>query len=215
MAADAAEKGHLPQAEFGLSACRRSDYLVTARDVHRLPVCSFILKPSHTHSFVMKSTIKLLVSLIALGLAATPALIRAADENAPAPEGASPKKTPGEKGGEKGEGKGGRRGGGGMMNAKMLTERLSLTAEQEKKVDAIIKSHEADMKAAREGGDREKGREVMKTQGDEIRAVLTPEQQKQFDEMSASMRGGKGGDSKGRPEGKRPEGAHGEKGEKN
>jgi Spy/CpxP family protein refolding chaperone len=72
---------------------------------------------------------------------------------------------------------------------KQLTEKLQLTSAQQAQINAIWD------KAAAQGRDamddaadaradaRAKVRDIMKTTRDEVRAVLTPEQQKTFDEM--------------------------------
>lgn len=75
-----------------------------------------------------------------------------------------------------------------------LTERLSLTADQQKKVGAIIDDGAAQAKALRGDGSlsrdekRQKMGAVMKATHDQIRAALTPDQQKQFDALP--QRGG-------------------------
>lgn len=68
----------------------------------------------------------------------------------------------------------------------------SLTAEQKKKIAAIYAKLAEDMKGG--GGDREKMGEKMQAVRKEVRAVLTPEQQKKFDDMP--QRGGGGGKKK-------------------
>ena len=73
------------------------------------------------------------------------------------------------------------RGGGPRMMLKALKEKLNLTADQEKQIGDIWKSHAEEMKAAR--GDRAKMEEVRTAQHEEVRAVLTPDQQKIFDAM--------------------------------
>jgi hypothetical protein len=76
-----------------------------------------------------------------------------------------------------------------------LTEKLGLTAEQQKTVGAAIDSGRSQAKALR-GDDslskddkHEKMMEIMKATHDQIRADLTPDQQKIFDTMPAG--GGK------------------------
>lgn len=111
----------------------------------------------------MKS-LKVVVSVLVLGVA-TPALTFAAD----------------------GGGKGGR--GGGMSVERLEQAVGTLSADQKTKIEAILaKSREAAQAAQ---GDQDKMREVFTKQRSDIRAVLTPEQQKKFDEMPQGGRGGK------------------------
>jgi Spy/CpxP family protein refolding chaperone len=140
----------------------------------------------------MKPSLKLLLSLLTLGVATVP-FVRASDDPptvqvpVPAAPDSSDATTPAAKG------KGNRlmRGGAGMEELKAMKEKLNLTADQETKIKDIWKSHAADLKAAR--GDRAKMAEVLKTQHSEVRAVLTPDQQKTFDTMTPAGRGkGKG-----------------------
>jgi Spy/CpxP family protein refolding chaperone len=110
--------------------------------------------------------------------------------------------------GERG-GPGGR--GAGRMDpearVKFLTEKLSLTQEQQDKIKAIYaKSAEAN-KAAREKGfqnlseeERTKMRESMKAQQEEVNAVLTPEQQAKMKELAPQGRRR----GEGRPDGDKP-----------
>jgi Spy/CpxP family protein refolding chaperone len=125
----------------------------------------------------MKSSTKILLPLLALAAAGAISFVRAADEvQTPlpnAPDSAPP--APGEKGDRP------MRGGGPRMRLKAMKEKLNLTADQEKQIGDIWKSHADDMKAAR--GDHAKMEEVMKAQHEEVRAVLTPDQQKIFDAM--------------------------------
>ncbi|MCX7827188.1 MAG: Spy/CpxP family protein refolding chaperone [Verrucomicrobiae bacterium] len=120
--------------------------------------------------------------------------------------------TAGEKaaGGKRGEGRVG------AMDAKLdeTLAKLNLTEEQKTKIEAckakfreFMKEHAADMKAAREGTDEQKKREVRKTlmeklkeRRDGIRAVLTDEQKKKFDEEMPAW-GARG--ERGKPRGKR------------
>ena len=81
-----------------------------------------------------------------------------------------------------------------------LAKDLNLTAEQKDKIGAIFKENETKAKAA-----MDKTREEMKTLRDagekKIKAVLTPEQAKKFEEMQAEMRKKMGeGKGKGRME---------------
>jgi Spy/CpxP family protein refolding chaperone len=83
-----------------------------------------------------------------------------------------------------------KKGRGGGMSVERLEQAVgSLTAEQKTKIEGIIaKSREA-MQGAQ--GDQEKMREVMTKQRADIRAVLTAEQQKKFDDMPQGGKGGK------------------------
>ncbi len=109
----------------------------------------------------MKTTVKLVFALVTLGLVAAAPFAQAAEK---------PAKTA----------QAGKR----MKDAvsdydKMLAEKLALTTEQQGKLAAIRKEQAAGLKANK--GDKAKMAEVVKTGRDEIRAMLTPEQQTQFD----------------------------------
>jgi Spy/CpxP family protein refolding chaperone len=93
----------------------------------------------------------------------------------------------------------GRRGG---DRTQMLFQGITLTADQQSQVQAIRERHRAEMQGLnpRENpDDRTKMMQNMQTQMAEIRAVLTPDQQTQFDKNAAEMRqrmqqrGGPGG----------------------
>jgi hypothetical protein len=133
--------------------------------------------------------VKILFSLVALGLMASAPFVRAQDGKAPPAEG--------RKGG---------RGGGGRGAAVSADDRIAeiekavgtLTADQKSKIKEIMAKQREEMQAARGkggagGGDREAMRTKMQENQKEIRAVLTEDQQKKFDEMPAPGRGGKGG----------------------
>lgn len=113
----------------------------------------------------MKSP-KIILTLLAFGLAAFASTLNAAEK----------------------------KGKGGGMNPDAMVERLdqavTLTADQKTKIKDIYAKNMEKMRDA-QGQDR---RAVMQAQRDEIRAVLTPEQQKKFDDMP--QRGGKGGKGK-------------------
>ncbi len=68
---------------------------------------------------------------------------------------------------------------------KMLTEKLKLTVEQQEKLAAIRKDQAEQIKAGTKTG------EVLKTGHDQVRALLTPEQQKEFDALPPEGRAGK------------------------
>ncbi len=136
----------------------------------------------------------------------------------PAAQAEDPK--PGKPGGEK-RGPGGP-GGAGRGNPeerlKMMTEKLSLTQEQQGKVKAIMEKSAPQMKELMAKGrdnlseeDKTKMREMMKTQFEEIGAVLTPEQKEKWKEARGpGGPGGPGGERK-RGEGKPGEAKPGEK----
>lgn len=88
----------------------------------------------------------------------------------------------------------GRGGPGGFRGEQALLRNITLTADQQQRVDSIRARYRAQMEQMREqsGGDRTAMRGQMRTmmekQQAEIRDVLTPEQQRQFDQNVADMR---------------------------
>lgn len=89
----------------------------------------------------------------------------------------------------------------GMMSAEQRIEQIeqavgSLTADQKAKIKAIYAKMAEKMQAIPQEERREKMGEIMQATRQEVRAVLTPEQQKKFDEMPAPGRGGSGGGRK-------------------
>ena len=80
-----------------------------------------------------------------------------------------------------------------------LTEKLALSADQQKTVAAIIAAGEAQTRALRQDESisqedkRAKFRSILGQERGQIRAVLTPEQQKTFDTLG--RRQGKGGEA--------------------
>ena len=75
----------------------------------------------------------------------------------------------------------------------MLFKDITLSPEQQTKVDSIRARYRAQMPAFTPGAPpddatRQKMRDLMGKQNDEIRAVLTPDQQKVFDKNLAEMR---------------------------
>ena len=131
----------------------------------------------------MKTPVKLIVSILALGLAAS--FTRAADE---APKADKPAK------GERGEMRGNI-----QERMKEISEKLALTEEQKTKIADIFKAGAAERKEIH--GDRAKAAEFMKSQREQIRAVLTPEQQAKFDAMKQGRRPhGKRGEKAGKAE---------------
>ena len=84
------------------------------------------------------------------------------------------------------------RGGRPNMSA-MLLKDITLTPPQQAKVDSIQTKYREQMQALRaEGGDRDamrqKNRDLMMKQSDEIKAVLTDDQKKVFDKNMEDMR---------------------------
>ena len=87
---------------------------------------------------------------------------------------------------------------------KTMTEKLTLTEEQQTKIKAIWAKSAEDMKALREKGrdnlteeDRTKMRESFQKQNEEVQALLTPEQKEKYaKEFGQGRRRGEGG---GRP----------------
>jgi Spy/CpxP family protein refolding chaperone len=89
-----------------------------------------------------------------------------------------------------------RQGGGRPNQMAMLMNGITLTADQQTKIDEISKKYQDQMQALRaegqNGGDRQalmgKRRELMTKQSDEVKAVLTDEQKKVFDKNFEEMR---------------------------
>ena len=128
----------------------------------------------------MKSIVKIVLSALALGLAASAPMLRAQDQSAPPSEG-------------RGGGKGGRGGkGGGMMSVASIEQAVgSLTDDQKSKIGDIIAKGQKDMQALSQEERASKGREIQTAMRADIRAVLTPDQQAKFDAMGAGGRGKK------------------------
>ena len=94
-----------------------------------------------------------------------------------------------------------RKGRGGMMDPEQRIERLeqgvgTLSAEQKAKIREVYAQSAEKMRNLPEDQRREKMMEVMQESGRQVRAVLTAEQQKKYDEMMAQMRQGGGGGRK-------------------
>lgn len=96
-----------------------------------------------------------------------------------------------------------------MDQLKMLTEKLGLTEAQQTQLKPILDARKKEMDAVRADSSLErdakmaKAAEIFKAYQPKIRALLTPEQQKKFDEMKEEFMGGRG-----------PGGPRKEKGEK-
>jgi len=130
-----------------------------------------------------------ILSLVLAGACALPALTLAEDAVPPKPPGGTdaPKAA-----GDAGK-PAGRPGAGRMDPAerlKLLTEKLSLTQDQQDKIKAIYEKNGPQFKDLIAKGrenlteeDKTKMRELIKTQTEEIAAVLTPEQKEKFKEL--------------------------------
>jgi Spy/CpxP family protein refolding chaperone len=118
----------------------------------------------------MKTSAQLILTLIALGFVATTPSVQAADKPAKAAQRAQAAAE---------------------EHDKMLTEKLKLTTEQQEKLAAIRKAQAEQLKAAH--GDRAKMADVLKTGREAVRAILTPEQQKEFDAIKPEGRPGRKG----------------------
>jgi protein CpxP len=112
---------------------------------------------------------KFLLCAVALGAMASTSLLKAQDEK---------------------KGKGGRGGGTPEQQVARLDEAVTLTAEQKTKVTAIYAKYQEKLQAIPQEERQEKGREIMQARRDEVRALLTDEQKKKFDEMPQGGRGG-------------------------
>lgn len=88
----------------------------------------------------------------------------------------------------------GRGGPGGFRGDQALLRDITLSADQQQRVDSIRSRYRTQMEQMRQqsGGDRDAMRGQMRTmmekQQAEIRDVLTPDQQRQFDQNVADMR---------------------------
>jgi Spy/CpxP family protein refolding chaperone len=151
-----------------------------------------------------------ILSLAVAGLCTVPSLVRAEDAVPPKPPGGTEAPKPP---GDKSEGKGERGpGGGGRMSPeerlKAMTEKLNLSQDQQDKIKAIQEKNAPQFKELMAKGrenlsdaDKTKLRELMKSQFEEIGAVLTPEQKEKMKEMRPGGAGGerKPGERKGKP----------------
>ena len=76
----------------------------------------------------------------------------------------------------------------------MLTKQLSLSSDQQSKVEAILKSEKSQMDSLRSDSsasqeDRHsKMMEIHKSSNEQIRALLDPDQQKKFEEMQSKQK---------------------------
>jgi Spy/CpxP family protein refolding chaperone len=150
--------------------------------------------------------VKILFSVLALGVMTSAPVLRAQDEKSPAAEA------------PRGGGKGGKGGQGRGMNAENRMAELekavgALSAEQKGKIRDIIAKEREQMQALRPAGaakegdreamraNREKMQALQKSTRGEIRAVLTADQQAKFDAMPEPARGGGQGGKGGRKKG--------------
>jgi len=96
------------------------------------------------------------------------------------------------------KGRGGR--GGGMMTVERLEEAVGkLSAEQKTKIEAILAKVREQMQGLQNASQedrRAKMSEITQSSRTQIRAVLTPEQAKKYEEMAAQGRGQGGGGKK-------------------
>jgi Spy/CpxP family protein refolding chaperone len=122
-----------------------------------------------------------------LALAAGAWTVRADDTPATPPANPPPANPANPDGGHGGPRHGGKHGG--MYSLGELTKKLSLTADQQTKVGAILKDAREQGKAVKDDTSlskddrRNKMRDIAKTAHDQIRALLTADQQKTFDAM--------------------------------
>jgi periplasmic protein CpxP/Spy len=78
-----------------------------------------------------------------------------------------------------------------QKRTEMLTKQLKLTSDQQPKVLDILKTEQSQMESLRadtstsQDDRRSKMMEIHKTSDGQIRALLTPDQQKKFDQMQA------------------------------
>jgi Spy/CpxP family protein refolding chaperone len=125
----------------------------------------------------MKSFVKVLISVLALGVMASAPMLRAQEDKAAPAEG--------KKGG------GGR---GGMLTVERIEEVVgALSADQKTKIAALLAKSQKDMEAIPQEERREKGREIMTTLRKDVAALLTAEQKAKFDAMPQGGRGPGGG----------------------
>src|SRR5579859_5554743 len=90
---------------------------------------------------------------------------------------------------------GGGGGGGGRGNPMArMPNGITVDSATTAKIQAVITKYQPDMMAARQAQDTAKGADLSKKRNEEIKALLTSEQQKQFEENMANMgRGRRGG----------------------
>ncbi len=160
-------------------------------------VCAAMMKMHHT-----------ILSLAVAGFCAAPLTLQAEDAVPPKPPGGDKAPAPAaEKPAPKPEAEGRGAGGRGAPGERlqMMKEKLNLTAEQEEKIKAIFEKSGPELRELMSKGrdnlseaDKQKVRELMKTQMEEMGAVLTPEQKEKMKELRGAGPGGdrKRGDAK-------------------
>ncbi len=131
-------------------------------------------------------------TLFALALSATVAVAQNAGPSGP-PPGGPPAGAPGGAGGAPVTGQGMGRGMGGARRMQAMMEGITLSAEQQARVDSIVARYAAQMPAFTPGAApdpqaMQTRRELSQRQDAEIRALLTAEQQAIWDRNAENMR---------------------------
>lgn len=78
-----------------------------------------------------------------------------------------------------------------QQRTEMLTKHLNLTSDQQAKVLDVLKNEQSQMESLHsdtslsQDDRRSKAMDIRKTSNDQIRTLLTPDQQKKFDEMQS------------------------------
>lgn len=78
-----------------------------------------------------------------------------------------------------------------QKRSEMLAKRLNLSSDQQSKVQGILQSEQSDIQKVRADSSvapadrRSKMMDIHKASGDQIRALLNPDQQKKWDEIQA------------------------------
>lgn len=125
----------------------------------------------------MKSFVKVIISVLALGVMASASMLRAQDEKAPSAE----------RGG--GGKKGGKGKGGGMLSVASIEQAVgTLTADQKSKIGDILSKAQKNVQALG-SEDQAKAPGIMTAARNDVRALLTADEQTKFDKMPV---GGKG-----------------------
>ena len=145
-----------------------------------------ITKPALTvenkHIMKMKTYLLLPALVCAAVVSVSPALM-AADETVPGPSPSQPATPPQE---------GQHRGGGNLLE--MLTKKLDLTADQQAKLKPILDDQHEKMKALHEDASlkpedkKEKAKSLREAANDQIKAILTPDQQTKYAALLAEMK---------------------------
>jgi Spy/CpxP family protein refolding chaperone len=132
----------------------------------------------------MKISPKLLLTLLSLGLGAVAPVARAADEPAATTVAPDEPKAHGKKGAALEQA---------QKRLQGIDAAVTLTDDQKQKIKEIWVKEGAAQKDVPAADRRAKRGEAMKAAHDQVRAVLTPEQQAKFDAMPAPGRAGKKG----------------------